>query len=171
MRKAGPELTEAAFSVFVRATGLFRNRMDPYFARFGISRAQWGVLRQLQRAESEGLEALRLADLGRRMLVRPPSISSLVERLARMGLVARAASATDQRAKQVTLTSAGRRLVSRVLKRHPMQIQAMLASLTQAELGDLLYLMEKLVQHWESAGDASLGGRDVFLPSRKEPTP
>ena len=167
MRKNGRDVTEAAFRALVRAAGLLRNRMDPYFARFGISRAQWGVLRQLHRAEGERLKALRLADLGRRVLVRPPSISSLVERLDQRGLVTRTLSTTDQRAKQVTLTSAGRQLVLRVLKVHPTQIQQMLAGLNETEQADLLRLMEKLVTHWESAGAGTPSARNGRLASRK----
>src|SRR6185436_19781794 len=100
MKRRESDIPELAFRAFIRAQGLFRNRMDPYFAQFGISGAQWGILRQLDRAEREGLTGLRLADLGHRLLVRPPSVTTLVDRLERLGLVTRATAAGDQRAKQ-----------------------------------------------------------------------
>src|SRR5512133_1781280 len=102
MNQHGSDVSESALRSFVRASGLFRNRIDPYFARFGISAAQWGVLRALQRAEDEGLEGLRLTDLGRRLLVRPPSVTSVVDRLERVGVVARTAAKGELRARQVT---------------------------------------------------------------------
>ena len=49
--------------------------MQPYFARFGITGSQWGILRTLHRAEREGLPSLRVTDLSDRLLVRPPSIT------------------------------------------------------------------------------------------------
>jgi DNA-binding MarR family transcriptional regulator len=150
MKPRASDISELAFRSFVRTYGLFRNRMDPYFARFGISGAQWGVLRALQRAEDEGLEGLRLTDLGRRLLVRPPSVTSVVDRLERMGLVARTPTAGDLRAKQVTLTPAGRELLARVLEHHPAQIQATLACFDEAEQQALHRLMQKLAAHLES---------------------
>ena len=139
----------AAFRAFVRAQGLFRNVMEPYFARFGISGAQWGVLRSLHRAESEGLEHLRLTDLGRRLLVRPPSVSTLVDRLERVGLVSRLRAADDQRAKEIALTPDGRKLVKRVLRRHPEQIRAVLGGLDRSEVRELHRLMDQISSHLE----------------------
>ena len=75
-------------------------------ARFGISGSQWGVLVTLHRGEvEERRTALRLTDLGDRLIVRPPSVTGVVDRLQRMGLVARTPSSDDHRAKDVSLTS------------------------------------------------------------------
>jgi hypothetical protein len=96
-RNEKPEETEAAFRAFVRAWGLIRRVMEPVFRGSGISASQWGVLRALRRAEDEGARDLRLTDLGDRLLVRPPSITGVVGRLDRMGLLERRASATGTR--------------------------------------------------------------------------
>src|SRR3954467_11797191 len=74
----------------IRAYGLLERIMDPYFAHFGISGSQWGVLRNLHRAELEGHAGLRLSELGRRLLIRPPSVTGLIDRLVRADLVKRA---------------------------------------------------------------------------------
>src|SRR5437879_5541328 len=103
--KARP--TENAFRELIRTFGLAERVMQPYFARFGISAAQWGVLRNLHRAEQEGLPGLRLTELSDRLLVRPPSVNGVVDRLERAGLVVRGGSPTDLRAKQISLTPAG----------------------------------------------------------------
>src|SRR5262245_17823636 len=103
--------TEPAFRALVRTFGLLKRVMEPYFARFGISGSQWGVLRTLHRAAEEGTSELRLTDLGDRLIVRPASVTAVVDRLARMGLVERRASDSDQRVKNVRLTVAGRRFV------------------------------------------------------------
>ena len=58
---------ESAFREMIRVFGLLERVMQPYFARFGISGAQWGVLRNLHRAEQEGIPALRLTDLSERL--------------------------------------------------------------------------------------------------------
>src|SRR4029077_12754388 len=109
---------DSPFRELIRILGLLERQMQPYFARFGISGAQWGVLRNLHRAELEGLGGLRLTDLSERLLVRPPSVTGVVDRLERTGLVQRDSVSTDLRVKQVRLTSQGRAVVERVLEVH-----------------------------------------------------
>src|SRR5262249_3520570 len=92
--------TESAFRGLIRTWGLLERVMQSYFAQFGISGSQWGVLRNLHRAEQEGLPGLRLTDLGDRLLIRPPSVTGAIDRLERAGLVVRDGSPTDLRAKQ-----------------------------------------------------------------------
>src|SRR5947208_16992737 len=93
--------TDGTLRAVVRAFGLLRRVMDPYFTQFGVSGSQWGVLRALHRAEMEGHRALRLTDLCDRLLVRPPSVTGVVDRLQRIGLIARTKSAEDHRVREV----------------------------------------------------------------------
>jgi DNA-binding MarR family transcriptional regulator len=136
--------TEGAFRSLLRASGLLRHVMEPYFLRFGISGAQWGVLRVLRRAEGEGLRSLRLTDLSGRLLIRPPSVTGVVDRLQRLGLVTRDAAHDDLRAKQVRLTSAGRKLVEHVLTGHAVRIETVMDGLNLVEQEQLQRLLEKL---------------------------
>jgi DNA-binding MarR family transcriptional regulator len=121
--------------------------MHPHFARFGISGAQWGVLRMLHRASSEGQPALRLTDLSNRLLIRPPTGTAVVDRLEQMGLLQREASATDLRSKIVCLTPRGRELVERVLLVHSKQICAVLSGLNLQEQTELQELLGRLCRH------------------------
>src|SRR5881409_2980890 len=139
--------TDGTLRAVVRSFGLLRRDMDPYFAQFGVSASQWGVLRALHRAELEGHDALRLTDLGDRLLVRPPSVTGVVDRLQRAGLVRRISSPADQRAKHVKLTAAGRRLVRRVLSRHPAQLRKVLRGLEHSEQEQLRRLLDRLASH------------------------
>src|SRR5262249_35502874 len=100
--------TEGAVRQLVRTWGLLERVMQSYFAQFGLSGSQWGVLRTLHRAEEAGLPGLRLTDLGDRLLIRPPSVTGAVDRMERAGLVMRDGSPTDLRVKQVALTTKGR---------------------------------------------------------------
>jgi len=138
---------ENAIRELVRTFGMLERVMQPHFARFGITGAQWGVLRQLHRAESEGQAGLRLTDLGERLLIRPPSVTGAIDRLERMGLVARGSMAADLRAKQVSLTVEGRQIVARALEEHPGQIEKLMRGLDTAEQADLQRLLHKLGLH------------------------
>src|ERR1700731_4431170 len=100
---AAAQIGEGAWRELLRVFGMFERIMHPYFARFGISGSQWGVLRTLHRAEQTNLTGLRLTDLSERLLIRPPSVTGVVDRLERAGLVERTGSPTDLRAKQIGL--------------------------------------------------------------------
>jgi len=138
---------DLAFRSLLRTFGLLRRVMEPYFGKYGISGAHWGVLVTLHRAEEEGHESLRLVDLSERLIVRPPSMTSVVDRLQRMSLVGRAASPTDQRAKLVRLTAKGRALVARILEGHGERTAQLLGGLNEAEQGDLHGLLERMANH------------------------
>ncbi len=140
---------EAAFLGLLRTFGLIERVMQGHFARFGISGSQWGVLRILHRAEEAGHEALRLTDLSERLLVRPPSVTGLVARLERAGWVIRDISPTDQRAKRVRLTTAGRDLVDGALSKHRQQIGKVMAGLDHEHCLQLDGLLSRLKVHLE----------------------
>src|SRR5258708_5010376 len=121
---------ETAFRALIRTFGLLERVMQPYFARFGISGAQFGVLRTLQRAEQSGLPALGVTELSEQLWIRPPSVTGVVDRLVRDGLVTREALAADRRVKQISLTVKGRERVGEILEVHGKQIEKILAGLT-----------------------------------------
>ena len=142
-----PRPAEAAFRELIHTFGLIERVMQPYFAQFGISGSQWGVLRTLHRAEREGNPSLRLTDLGQRLLIRAPSVTGVVDRLTRAGLVSRDESPTDLRSKCVALTDEGRQLVDRVLRIHGRQIETVLGGLSADEQQSLQTLLQRLGYH------------------------
>jgi DNA-binding MarR family transcriptional regulator len=142
-----PRPAEGAFRQLIRTIGLLERAMQPCFAQFGITGAQWGVLRNLHRAEAEGRPSLRLRDLSERLLIRPPSVTGVVDRLERANLVARTDSAADLRAKPITLTARGRQLVERMLSVHAAYVEGVMDVLTPAEQAKLQGLLGRLEDH------------------------
>lgn len=145
----GDRPQERAFRTLVRTFGLMERVMQPYFARFGISGSQWGVLRTLERAEAEGQEGVRVTDLSERLLIRPPSVTGVVDRLERAGLVVRDTASNDLRVKRVRLTARGRRVVEQVRAVHSGQVDALLGGLSAAEQSEFQRLLERLSGHLE----------------------
>jgi DNA-binding MarR family transcriptional regulator len=148
---------ENACRELIRTYGLVERVMNPYFARFGITGSQWGVLRNLFRAEQDGLPRLRLTELSERLLIRPPSVTGLVDRLERARLVVRDGLPTDLRAKQVSLTRSGRKLVQRVLAVHAEQVNSVLTGLTSDERTEL----HRLLVLWRKHLEARLAGEQA----------
>jgi DNA-binding MarR family transcriptional regulator len=152
-----PTRSTESFRALIRVSGMVRGVMRPYFGRFGISPSQWGALRTLYRTEQRGSPVLRVSDLGDQLLVRPPSVTGLVDRLQRLGLVARNSSSKDLRSKEIQLTQEGRELVERILVRHSDRIAALMAGLAEAEKEQLVLLLNKLATHVESLTDKHEG--------------
>ena len=146
---------ERAFRRLIRTCGLLERVMHPYFAQFGISGAQWGVLRTLHRAEGAGEPSLRLTDLSRRMLIRPPSVTGLVDRLEKVGLILRCSSQDDLRVKKIALSKDGRELVQRILLGHSAQQARILSPLNEAEQEEMDRMLALLVEHLELLADGA----------------
>jgi DNA-binding MarR family transcriptional regulator len=147
--EASISLTDNPLREFIRVEGLVERVMQHYFARFGISGSQWGLLRTLHRAEEEGQLRLRLTDLSDRLLIRPPSVTGAVDRLERAGLVLRDHATVDQRSKLVGLTPKGRHLIQRILAVHAQQVARVLGGLTKKEQAEFHRLLRRLGQHLE----------------------
>ncbi|MFO0964576.1 MAG: MarR family transcriptional regulator [Gemmataceae bacterium] len=135
----------------VRTFGLLERVMRPYFARFGISGSQWGVLRNLRRAEEDGVEGLRLTELSERLLIKPASVTGLIDRLERAGLVERFSSPTDLRVTKVQLTSEGRDIVERILNVHPEKLADLMTGLSGPEQKELSRLLARWCQNLEKS--------------------
>ncbi len=151
MNKEGQgEMPRQAYRSLLRVMGLIDRVMQPYFGRFGISRSQWACLRALYRAEQEGLHGVRPADLGRHLLIRPPSVTGLIERLRRLGYVSSNSSSIDLRGKEVRLSDSGRALVERILEGHGDQIAFVMSGLNPAGQQQLDNLLHSLAEHMES---------------------
>jgi DNA-binding MarR family transcriptional regulator len=138
---------DSAFRALIRTFGLLERVMNPYFAAFGISGAQWGALRCLYRAQQENQESVTVTELSQRLLIRPPSVTGVVDRLVRDGLVSREAKASDMRVRQISLTGKGRQIVEKVLAGHAGQIERVMSGLTQGEQAQMHELLLKLEEH------------------------
>ncbi len=107
-----------------------------------VSLREYDVLYSLTQGPPEGM---RLRDLNRLVLLSQPSLSRMIDRLERRGLVSRSVPPEDARGTLVALTDAGRAAQRRVGRKHAVTItECMLPGMTDAELGTLGDLLGKL---------------------------
>ncbi len=141
--------SQAAFGQVLRTYGLIQRVMRPYFQQYGLSQAQWAILRILHRAENEEGHAngLRMGELGQRLLVQPPSVTTLVRRLVKAGLVTHTAAPNDRRGFELRLTPKGESLVGRVLLEHHQQVRSVMGGLGDEELPAFCQYLERLNTH------------------------
>ncbi len=146
----GLQPPDEAFRTMLRYFGLLRRVMEPFFLQHGISASQWAVLSVLLRADAQGQEGLRLMDLGQRLLIRPPSVTGVVQRLTKQGLVRISSSKDDHRVRLVSLTERGRELVRKVRKAHGERVHQVLDVLDESERTTLNELMSRLCSRMEA---------------------
>jgi MarR family transcriptional regulator for hemolysin len=109
------------------AARLLRTCADQEARRFGMTRAQWGVLFRLQRAE--GLKQSELADI---LEVQPITLTRLIDRLCDNGLIERRSDPNDRRAKRLFLTPAAKPVLERLTAVTEAMMAQVLAGLDRA---------------------------------------
>ncbi|UNK47271.1 MarR family winged helix-turn-helix transcriptional regulator [Arthrobacter sulfonylureivorans] len=87
----------------------------------------------------------RLNELNEALLISQPSLSRMVDRLEKKGLVLRRTAQNDQRGIEISLTDEGRALQKNIGREHVKHLHSMLAPLlTEDEFGQLRGLTDKL---------------------------
>ena len=89
---------------------LLRTYADHKARHYGMTRAQWAVLLQVDRREG-----LKQSELAEALDIQPITLTRLVDRLCANGLIERRADPNDRRAKQLYLTTAARPLIDRIV--------------------------------------------------------
>ncbi len=104
-----------------------------------MTAAQYGVLLHLMKGEP-----LSLTDLSGLIFRSNSTLTSLIDRMERDGLVARLAHENDRRVTTVALTQKGRELLLEIRGHHRPFLAGMMSCLSSEELGQLSALLNKI---------------------------
>ncbi len=108
-------------------------------SQFGLTGPQLTVIKLL-----ESLGDLSLSSLSERIRAQNSTVTGIIDRMEREGLVRRERSTADRRVVFIRLSEKGARL-ARGIEVEPMEIfRSALVSLSQADLRDLLRILTKL---------------------------
>jgi homoprotocatechuate degradation regulator HpaR len=88
----------------MRARELVMQRFRPHLHAHGLTEQQWRVIRALVEVES-----LEIGEVAERCWILPASLSRILPKLAKSGLVRRSPNKRDQRRVTIALTPAGKR--------------------------------------------------------------
>ena len=108
-------------------------------AKEGLSLPQFGILKVIA---NKGPMLMRR--LSREMLVTPPNITGIIDRLEKRNLVRRVAGTEDRRASVIELTKEGKNHYQTLAKAQRILIQNVLSALTPDEQVILSTLLTKL---------------------------
>ena len=116
---------------------LLRLYAEKQARRFGLTRAQWGVLAKLER--TEGMKQAEIADL---MEIQPITLTRLIDKLCDMGLIERRSDDSDRRVNRLYLTQAARPLMLKLAGLRNELTTTALAGLSAADTDLLVAQLE-----------------------------
>ncbi len=148
-----PEI-DAIFEAIVYLSTESRRITKELARRADLTGPQLTVLKML-----EGVGDLSLSDLSERIRAQNSTVTGIIDRMEREGLVVRARSTEDRRVIKIRLTERGAK-IARDIAVEPMEIfRSALDSLTPAEMRDLLRILTKIARRVQS-----IVKRDVGAP-------
>lgn len=118
------------------------DKMNAFFKKHEITRQQYNVLRIL-RGQYPNPSNINL--IKERMLDKMSDASRIVERLRIKNLVNRCQSDLDKRAVEITISSKGLKLLE-AMDHQVKQFEEVFSKLTEDEINDLNYLLDKIRQ-------------------------
>jgi DNA-binding MarR family transcriptional regulator len=136
----------AAATSIMRAQQIVLARVDEVLRPFDLTFARYEALVLLYFTRTGSLP---LGKMGERLMIHPASVTNVVDRLDKQGLVKRMAHPTDRRAILAEITDAGRRTVETATER-VIEAELGMSGLTEQELNRLVQLLTTFRQ---GAGD------------------
>lgn len=120
--------------------------VETELGEWGITTAQYGVLLHLMKGES-----LSLTDLSGLIFRSNSTLTSLIDRMERDGLVARVAHVNDRRITTVELTPKGGELLNKIRSHHRPFLADMMSCLSPEDLTRIGELLSK-IEHKVNGG-------------------
>ncbi|WP_435737659.1 MarR family transcriptional regulator [Cellulosimicrobium sp. PMB13] len=145
-RRERPDLDPSPMAVIGRMRRIsdeFTAVLVENYRRFGIGEGEFDVLCALRRAGAP--YALNHSELADHTMVTAGATSKRVDRLEAAGLVVRQPQTGDGRARVVTLSPQGRRLIDEAYPAHLLVEDELLAPLSRDEREQLEGLLRKLI--------------------------
>ena len=125
---------------------MVRTYADKQAARYGITRAQWAVLAQVER--TEGLKQTELAE---QMEMQPITLTRLIDKLSDNGWIERRGDETDRRVNRLYLKKAARPLLGKLAGLRSELTATALEGIPPAEAHRMLAQLETIKENVRNA--------------------
>ncbi|HZG86402.1 MarR family transcriptional regulator [Paenibacillus sp.] len=125
----------------LRSTAFDSNRLP-------VTKVQWLLLRALHRRKR-----MTIGQLAEHLAVRASTMSQMLDRLEKAGLVARKQDESDARVKLITLTPAGEGVIEQGEGAWRDSLAEPFAHLSEEEKAALVKLMKRLAEHLPGKGE------------------
>ncbi|HEY0794678.1 MAG TPA: MarR family transcriptional regulator [Acidisarcina sp.] len=123
-----------------RTTDQIRRKSQQTFKAYGLTAAQYNVLRILRGAQPDGLAC---SQIGKRMISHDPDVTRLLKRLAKMKLTEQRRDVRDRRIVLTRITAAGLQKLKELDPGVAKETQKALGHMTASRLELLVNLLEE----------------------------
>lgn len=156
------DLVDTIERLFRQLTWQGRQQFARRVEEFGLTLPQYAVLWMIR----ELGPGAKVGEIAEAIQLPPSSMTSITDRLVRLGLVERGTLPEDRRAVVANLTASGQALVARIEEARHHDLVAMLDGVADADLGQFGILLERLLAGVErvlaeqtTGGSAGASGR------------
>lgn len=146
----------------VRGFGAVSRHMSPHYASFGLTPPQFQMLTVLNRLRNERVTQRRL---GHELYVSFPNVTVMLARLEKAKLIERTVNESDRREKFVRISRRGRKLLQKIWKNQPDQLESMMAGLEDDERLELARLLNRMIASHNQNSDAASGSAESTVAS------
>jgi homoprotocatechuate degradation regulator HpaR len=129
--------------LLLEARETLMGQFRPILKEFALTEQQWRIIRVLDGEPVDGLEAGQIA---RRCCILSPSLTGVLERMQRDGLILRTRAQEDQRRLLVSLTPHGRKLITEIAPRIEEQYRLLEERFGTAALDDIYRSLDRLIE-------------------------
>ncbi len=124
----------------MRAREAMMQRFRPHFTRNKLTDQQWRIIRVL--VENQSLEIL---DLSAHCCMQPASLSRILPKMKKDGIITRTVNPKDQRRISVALTEKGHRLFKRIAPHTDMEYAEMVSIIGEQHMDELYDALDLLI--------------------------
>ncbi|AOK31620.1 MarR family transcriptional regulator [Burkholderia singularis] len=129
--------------LLLEARETLMGRFRPILKEFALTEQQWRIIRLLDGAPNQELDAGQIA---KRCSILSPSLTGVLERMERDGLIRRMRASEDQRRLMVSLTLQSRQLVKQIGPRIDEQYRLIEERFGVDALSEMYAALDKLIE-------------------------
>jgi len=136
-------LDEKVLMGIVRVSELFKKRASEIFKNYGLTFAQYNVLRVLSSSD-DGTNTV--TNVSRIMLVTGANMTGISKRMERDGFLLRKRHPTDERVTLLEITPKGRQALQNIMPEKENFIMSLIGDLPEAEKDRILEVLRQLIR-------------------------
>lgn len=134
--------TERALKLFIvlsRASKVILEESNHLLEEYGLNPSEFGVLELLYHKGQQPIQKI-----GQKILLRSGSMTYVVDKLERRGLLERVTSLEDKRITYISITLTGKDLIENIFPQHEQHIKELMSGLSAEEQNQSIELLKKL---------------------------
>jgi len=133
------KLSLKLFVVLTRALAAVRKSIEKEIRTYGLNPTEFAVLELLYNKGEQSAQKI-----GEKVLIASSSITYVVDKLEKKGLILRTPCPEDRRISNVSITDAGRKMMDEIFPVHTQGVQRILEGLDTKEKEEMISQLKKL---------------------------